>query len=362
GFANSGSVNTGAFISGNYSNGILWRGEYQGLIGYSLDYTLPQFPLVAADVIGGIGPITVLPHIYIPPIPWGITAAGGIGPVPIPSFDIPTIHLGVNPTIDIGSITVEPFSLTTPGLILGPVTIGDVTSTSGSMSDVWLTPSYLPPIKVVTASPGGSTSTAKGFTITAVAWDSATIDFPGFTIPLDPVSIGLPLSLTIPGITVPGGAIPQLPLGLSLSNAIPAIDIPPLVVIDRIPLDLHLDSALGPVNVPIVGFGGTPGFLNTTTGASSGFFNAGGGGGSGYWNTGTGMSGWYNAMSDVSLGAASGFYNFGTQLSGILNRGAGLSGAFNTGTLGLIAAAFDSGFANVGRQLAGWLFTGIGPS
>ncbi len=157
--------------------------------------------------------------------------------------------------------------------------------------------------------------------------------FPGFTIPLYLIDIGLPVSLTIPGFTIPGGTlIPTLPLGLALSNGIPPVDIP-AIVLDRILLDLHADTTIGPINVPIAGFGGVPGFGNSTTLPSSGFFNTGAGGGSGFSNTGAGMSGLLNAMSDPLLGSASGFANFGTQLSGILNRGAGISGVYNTGAL-----------------------------
>ncbi|WP_079029787.1 hypothetical protein, partial [Mycobacterium tuberculosis] len=78
-------------------------------------------------------------------------------------------------------------------------------------------------------------------------------------------------------------------------------------------------------------------------------------------NSGSGMSGVLNAISDPLLGSASGFANFGTQLSGILNRGAGISGVYNTGTLGLVTSAFVSGFMNVGQQLSGLLFAGTGP-
>jgi hypothetical protein len=44
-----------------------------------------------------------------------------------------------------------------------------------------------------------------------------------------------------------------------------------------------------------------------------------------------------------------------------LNRGAGVSGVFNTGSLGLTTQAFVSGFMNFGQRLSGLLFTGIGP-
>src|SRR6185312_10072899 len=121
--------------------------------------------------------------------------------------------------------------------------------------------------------------------------------------------LGLPLSVSIPGFSIPGGAVPLLPLGLGLTNGTPVIDIPPFIFLDQIPIDLHLNTTLGPVNVPIFGIGGTPGFWNSTTLPSSGFFNVGGGGGSGLWNSGTGMSGLYNAISDASQGAASGFHN-----------------------------------------------------
>ncbi|AIH18767.1 hypothetical protein IQ44_16525, partial [Mycobacterium tuberculosis] len=154
--------------------------------------------------------------------------------------------------------------------------------------------------------------------------------------------------------------IPQLPLGLGLSGGTPPFDLP-TVVIDRIPVELHASTTIGPVSLPIFGFGGAPGFGNDTTAPSSGFFNTGGGGGSGFSNSGSGMSGVLNAISDPLLGSASGFANFGTQLSGILNRGAGISGVYNTGTLGLVTSAFVSGFMNVGQQLSGLLFAGTGP-
>ena len=186
-----------------------------------------------------------------------------------------------------------------------------------------------------------------------------TLNLPGFTIPTGPIHVGLPVSLTIPGFNIPGGGI-QLPLGLGLSGGTPAFDIP-TVVIDRILLDLHATSTIGPINVPILGSGGTPGIGNTTTLPSSGLFNAGGGGDSGILNFGTGISGWYNAITNPLLGSASGFANFGTQLSGVLNRGAGISGVFNTGSLGLTTQAFDSGYMNLGQKLSGLLFTGIGP-
>ncbi len=161
-------------------------------------------------------------------------------------------------------------------------------------------------------------------------------------------------------VLTPSGGIPNLPIGLGLNFATPGFGLP-TAVIDRIALDLHINSNAGPVQVPIFGFGGSPGFSNATTSPSSGFYNVGGGGGSGFWNSGTGMSGLLNVFSNAALGSSSGFYNFGTQLSGILNRGAGVSGLLNTGALGDVTAAVVSGFMNVGQQLSGLLYTGIGP-
>ncbi|WP_042756158.1 hypothetical protein, partial [Mycobacterium tuberculosis] len=254
----------------------------------------------------------------------------------------------------------NPITVRTPPVLVS-YSQGAVTSTSGPTSEIWVKPSFFPGIRIAPSSGGGATSTQGAYFVGPISIPSGTVTFPGFTIPLDPIDIGLPVSLTIPGFTIPGGTlIPTLPLGLALSNGIPPVDIP-AIVLDRILLDLHADTTIGPINVPIAGFGGAPGFGNSTTLPSSGFFNTGAGGGSGFSNTGAGMSGLLNAMSDPLLGSASGFANFGTQLSGILNRGAGISGVYNTGALGVVTAAVVSGFGNVGQQLSGLLFTGVGP-
>ncbi|WP_044081678.1 PPE family protein, partial [Mycobacterium canettii] len=305
GVANAGNVNTGAFVTGNFSNGILWRGDYQGLAGFAVGYTLPPFPAVGADVSGGIGPITVLPPIHIPSIPVGFAATGGIGPITIPDITVPAIHLGIAPTVNVGTITVDPITVTTPAVQVR-ISQSDVISTSGPSSAIWLSSTLIPNIQISPESNGGGTSTQLGFVVGPIDIPAATLNFPGFTIPLDPIDIGLPVSLTIPGFTIPGGTlIPTLPLGLALSNGIPPVDIP-AIVLDRILLDLHADTTIGPINVPIAGFGGAPGFGNSTTLPSSGFFNTGAGGGSGFSNTGAGMSGLLNAMSDPLLGSASG--------------------------------------------------------
>ncbi len=113
----------------------------------------------------------------------------------------------------------------------------------------------------------------------------------------------------------PSGGIPNLPIGLGLNFATPGFGLP-TAVIDRIALDLHINSNAGPVQVPIFGFGGSPGFSNATTSPSSGFYNVVGGGGSGFWNSGTGMSGLLNVFSNAALGSSSGFYNSGTHCRG----------------------------------------------
>ncbi|PJE09910.1 MAG: hypothetical protein CK429_19825, partial [Mycobacterium sp.] len=336
--------------------------NYQGLAGFTLGYTVPQFPAVGGDLIGGVGPITVLPPIQIPSIPLYINTSGGIGPVSIPSIPIPSIHLGVNPTVDIGPVNVGPFTISTPNFTVNYSTAPS-TAISGGSSDLYVVASYalvIPgPIKIA-GSPAGVSVTSPGFTVNPISILAGTATFPGFTIPLEPIHIGLPLSLTIPGSGIPGGGIPSIPLNFGLNFATPAFGLP-TAVIDRIPLELHVASTLGPIEIPIAGFGGTPGFWNTTSLPSSGFFNIGGGGGSGFWNSGSGLSGFLNAISDPLLGSASGALNYGTQLSGLLNRGAGMSGVLNTSTLDLITQAFNSGWMNVGQRLSGLIYTGTGP-
>ncbi|ORB03394.1 hypothetical protein BST27_15725, partial [Mycobacterium intermedium] len=332
GVANSGNVNTGAFISGNYSNGTLWRGNYEGLPGLSLGYTIPQFPAVGGDISGAVARFTLLPPIDIPSIPLFVTITGDAGPVHIPSIPIPSVHVSASPTIDIGSITLAPITVTTPGVRLTYLTAPS-TSISGQGTGYVILASFFPDIPITIAAPPPFVEgTSPGFSVDPIWFTPTTVTFPGFTIP-GPIDIAVPLSLTIPGFDIPASGVPNLPLGLALNFATPSFTLPITATIDQIAIDLHLTSTLGPVNIPIFGFGGTPGFWNSTSQPSSGFYNVGGGGGSGFWNSGSGISGWYNAIADPLLGSASGFYNFGTQLSGLLNRGAGLSGAFNTGAL-----------------------------
>ncbi|KAA1251552.1 hypothetical protein F0Q45_03735 [Mycobacterium simiae] len=86
---------------------------------------------------------------------------------------------------------------------------------------------------------------------------------------------------------------------------------------------------------------------SSTTAPSSGFFNSGAGSSSGLGNVGSGLSGFWNAVPNASLGGTSGFQNYGPLQSGVLNLGNTISGIGNTG-LGLLTAAFKSGFAHLG--------------
>ncbi|REM03302.1 hypothetical protein DSI90_20505, partial [Mycobacterium tuberculosis] len=359
-----GDVNTGAFISGNYSNGAFWRGDYQGLLGFSYTSTIiPEFTVANIHASGGAGPI-IVPSIQFPAIPLDLSATGHIGGFTIPPVSISPITVRIDPVFDLGPITVQ--DITIPALGLDPatgVTVGPIFS-SGSIIDpfsltllgfinvnvpaIQTAPSEILPFTVLLSSLGVTHLTPE-------------ITIPGFHIPVDPIHVELPLSVTIGPFVSPEITIPQLPLGLALSGATPAFAFPLEITIDRIPVVLDVNALLGPINAGLV-IPPVPGFGNTTAVPSSGFFNIGGGGGlSGFHNLGAGMSGVLNAISDPLLGSASGFANFGTQLSGILNRGADISGVYNTGALGLITSALVSGFGNVGQQLAGLIYTGTGP-
>lgn len=217
-----------------------------------------MFSALGADVHAGVGPITVIPPIHIPAIPLGFTAIGDIGPVNIPSIPVPSIHLSLNPTFDVGTITVAPFSFTVPGVNL-EAAISDLNLRSGSSSGFQVKASYVPFSVGSDFDPGGGVSVLKAFTVGPIVLGATTFHIPGFTIPVDPIHIGLPLSLTIPGFDIPAGGLPRLPLGLALTDGTPFFDIP-TAVIDRILIELHATSTIGPIDVPVFGTGGSPGF------------------------------------------------------------------------------------------------------
>lgn len=220
--------------------------------------------------------------------------------------------------------------------------------------------SFLVPIVASLPSLGGESSVVDPIQITPIRFDAAMSTLPGFSFPVSPVSIGLPVSVGWPGFTIPTSGLPLLPLGLALSNGLPTIDIP-TIALDRIPFDLSAATTLGPIVIPFVDIPANPGFWNTSLTPSSGFFNAGGGGGSGFYNFGSAMSGFINSVSDPTFGSLSGFANFGTQLSGLLNRGTDISGIYNSSNLALLASALNSGFGNFGSRLSGLAWTGTGP-
>ncbi|GAB7151666.1 hypothetical protein LRC537489_49260 [Mycobacterium riyadhense] len=364
GVANSGNVNTGAFIGGNDSNGFWWRGNYQGLVSFSTINTIvPEFTVASVHASGGAGPITV-PSFHIPAIPLDFSATGHIGGFTIPSIAIPPITLRIDPVFDLGPIVVQ--DITIPALGLDPdssVTVGPIFS-SGSIIDPFTIQLGFVDINIAAIQTTGSEILPFTVTLSSLGLTTPTPEFtiPGFRIPVDPIHMEVPLSVTIGPFVSPEITIPQIPVGLGWSGATPAFAFPPEITIDRIPVVLDVNALLGPINAPIV-IPAVPGFGNATTVPSSGFFNAGGGGVSGITNFGADISGLLNQAATPLLGSVSGYLNFGALQSGLLNSGAGLSGLYNTSILDLnhLTSAFTSGVVNFGRQLSGFLFQGTGP-
>ncbi|CLY62058.1 PPE family protein [Mycobacterium tuberculosis] len=104
-------INTGGFNSGNYSNGFFWRGDYQGLIGFSGTLTIPAAGL-DLNGLGSVGPITI-PSITIPEIGLGINSSGAlVGPINVPPITVPAIGLGVSSSgALVGPINVPPITV-----------------------------------------------------------------------------------------------------------------------------------------------------------------------------------------------------------------------------------------------------------
>ncbi|GAB3036196.1 PPE family protein [Mycobacterium bourgelatii] len=199
------------------------------------DNPWPPYNLLKVNATGGVGPF-VFPSFHIPSIPLGFELGGGIGPITIPSFSTPPISLGLDPFASLGPVTVHPISfdqiiLQIDGIEVSAMTTGASTSSiqmrvsglAGAIVDLGGTTagSTTPPFGI----PGFSVVTPPGGGI------------PGFGFPVDPITITLPLSVTIPSLTFPGVSIPHLPLGLGLSGGLPAFDLPS-ITIDRIPINL----------------------------------------------------------------------------------------------------------------------------
>lgn len=130
GVGNTGNVNTGGFNSGNYSNGFFWRGDYQGLIGFSGTLTIPAAGL-DLNGLGSVGPITI-PSITIPEIGLGINSSGAlVGPINVPPITVPAIGLGINSTgALVGPINIPPITLNSIGLELSAFQVINVGSIS----------------------------------------------------------------------------------------------------------------------------------------------------------------------------------------------------------------------------------------
>ncbi len=91
-----GIANTGAFYSGNYSNGVR-RGRLPGLLGFSSERSSCHSP--ASDINGGVGHSRAHPH-SLPDILININETR---PLVVPPINVPAISLGVGiPNISIG--------------------------------------------------------------------------------------------------------------------------------------------------------------------------------------------------------------------------------------------------------------------
>lgn len=195
------------------------------------DNLLPPYKLLYVTATGGVGP-AVFPSFHIPSIPLGFDLGGGIGPITIPSFSTPPIHLGLDPTAHAGPVSVQPISIPQLGvdafLTFDEIKTGLSTTTGG----IYFSGGLVPTIDLS----GSSTSTTPGWAIPWFTVATPPGGIPGFSIPVDPIEVGLPLSVTIPSLTFPGLSIPRIPLGQSLSGALPAFDLPS-ITIDRIPIN-----------------------------------------------------------------------------------------------------------------------------
>ncbi|KAL02706.1 hypothetical protein AO91_04074, partial [Mycobacterium tuberculosis M2218] len=340
--ANSGTVNTGAFITGNDSNGILWRGNFEGLFSAYLGFTIEQFPLTY-HAVGGIGPLHVAP-VPISAAHFNITNASiGLGPFTIPEIHIPKIPIDV-----LGSVG------------LGQTTISDVTALNALNGGIGLSIGSFkfndPFISI--ANFGNPNPPAIGFFISNLSITGPQISglsigspiplslalgtttwtlFPnGWTIPAQtPVTLGLsggndPFTFFPGGLTFPKASAGVINLS---GGTDPFTLLPNGFQITTVPVLWDGTVLFGPIQIPIINVPPTPGFGNTTTTPSSGFFNSGDGGGSGFYNFGSAMSGWWNQAHSAAAGAGSGFANFGSLDSGVLNFGSGVSGLYNTGGL-----------------------------
>ncbi|WP_029989056.1 hypothetical protein, partial [Mycobacterium tuberculosis] len=360
-----------AFISGNYSNGVLWRGDYQGLLGFSSGANvLPVIPL-SLDINGGVGAITIEPIHILPDIPININETLYLGPLVVPPINVPAISLGVGiPNISIGPIKINPITLWPAQNFNQTITLAWPVSsiTIPQIQQVALSPSPIPTTLI------GPIHINTGFSI-PVTFSYSTPALTLFPVGLS-IPTGGPLTLTLgvtagtEAFTIPGFSIPEqpLPLAINVIGHINALSTP-AITIDNIPLNLHAIGGVGPVDIVGGNVPASPGFGNSTTAPSSGFFNTGAGGVSGFGNVGAHTSGWFNQSTQamqVLPGTVSGYFNSGTLMSGIGNVGTQLSGMLSGGALGgnnfgLGNIGFDNvGFGNAGSSNFGLANMGIG--
>ncbi len=195
------------------------------------DNLLPPYRLLYVTANGGVGP-AVLPSFHIPSIPLGFDLGGGIGPITIPSFSTPAIHLGLDPSATAGPVSVQPISIPQLAadafLHFDQIKTGLATTTGA----IYFSGGLVPQINLG----GTSTSTTPAWEIPWFTVATPPGGIPGFSIPVDPIQVGLPLSVTIGSLTFPGLTIPRIPLGTGLSGALPAFDLPS-ITIDRIPIN-----------------------------------------------------------------------------------------------------------------------------
>ncbi len=280
GVANSGTVNTGAFITGNDSNGILWRGNFEGLFSAYLGFTIEQFPLTY-HAVGGIGPLHVAP-VPISAAHFNITNASiGLGPFTIPEIHIPKIPIDV-----LGSVG------------LGQTTISDVTALNALNGGIGLSIGSFkfndPFISI--ANFGNPNPPAIGFFISNLSITGPQISglsigspiplslalgtttwtlFPnGWTIPAQtPVTLGLsggndPFTFFPGGLTFPKASAGVINLS---GGTDPFTLLPNGFQITTVPVLWDGTVLFGPIQIPIINVPPTPGFGNTTTTPVVGF-------------------------------------------------------------------------------------------
>ncbi|REX60755.1 pentapeptide repeat-containing protein, partial [Mycobacterium tuberculosis] len=352
GIMNTGTRNTGALMSGTDSNGMLWRGDHEGLFGLSYGITIPQFP-IRITTTGGIGPIVIPDTTILPPLHLQITGDADYS-FTVPDIPIPAIHIGINGVVTVGFTAPEATLLSAlknngSFISFGPITRSNID---------------IPPMDFTLGLPvlGPITGQLGPIHLEPIVVAGIGVPLEIEPIPLDAISLSESIPIRIP-VDIPASVID----GISMSEVVPidaSVDIPAVTItgttISAIPLGFDIRTSAGPLNIPIIDIPAAPGFGNSTQMPSSGFFNTGAGGGSGIGNLGAGVSGLLNQAGAGSLvGTLSGLGNAGTLASGVLNSGTAISGLFNVSTLDATTPAVISGFSNLGDHMSGVSIDGL---